>query len=109
MCRSIGGQPEVIGRPIIGLIANGNLCIDGLPRRARTRAIHVAAKDMASEIGRIRFAPDLRRSAEAGSKAAGIPALNPIWRPKIVAPRPLPGINGGTKPETTSNGSTAPP
>ncbi len=39
MARSIIGQKTVIERLIIGLLANGNLLVEGLPGLAKTRAI----------------------------------------------------------------------
>ena len=39
MGQSIIGQVDVIDRLIIGLLANGNLLVEGLPGLAKTRAI----------------------------------------------------------------------
>lgn len=44
MAQSIIGQTDVIDRLIIGLLANGNLLIEGLPGLAKTRAVKSMAK-----------------------------------------------------------------
>ena len=38
MGRSIIGQEQIIERLLIGLLANGNLLVEGLPGLAKTRA-----------------------------------------------------------------------
>ncbi|MBB5210846.1 AAA family ATPase [Microbulbifer hydrolyticus] len=56
---SIIGQREVIRRLIIGLLANGNLLVEGLPGLAKTRAIKSLAKNLEADFSRIQFTPDL--------------------------------------------------
>ena len=46
MGKSIIGQEAVVERLIIGLLANGNLLVEGLPGLAKTRAIKALAKNM---------------------------------------------------------------
>jgi MoxR-like ATPase len=59
MAASIIGQDQVVERLIIGLLANGNLLIEGLPGLAKTRAVKSMAKNLAAEFSRIQFTPDL--------------------------------------------------
>ncbi|MCP8899578.1 AAA family ATPase [Gilvimarinus xylanilyticus] len=65
---SIIGQEEVVDRLLIGLLANGNLLIEGLPGLAKTRAIKALAKNMVSEFSRVQFTPDLLPSDITGSE-----------------------------------------
>jgi MoxR-like ATPase len=46
MGESIIGQKLVIERLIIGLLANGNILMEGLPGLAKTRAVKSLAKNM---------------------------------------------------------------
>ena len=68
MGQSIIGQREVIERLIIGLLANGNLLIEGLPGLAKTRAIKAMAKNLDSKFSRIQFTPDLLPSDVTGTE-----------------------------------------
>ena len=43
MGRSIIGQEQVLERILIGLLANGNLLVEGLPGLAKTRAVKALA------------------------------------------------------------------
>ncbi|WP_020207723.1 AAA family ATPase [Gilvimarinus chinensis] len=65
---SIIGQEEVVDRLLIGLLANGNLLLEGLPGLAKTRAIKALAKNMVSEFSRVQFTPDLLPSDITGSE-----------------------------------------
>lgn len=57
--RAIIGQQGVIRRLVIGLLANGNLLVEGLPGLAKTRAIKAMAKNLEADFSRIQFTPDL--------------------------------------------------
>ena len=59
MARSIIGQEHVVSRLIIGLLANGNLLLEGLPGLAKTRAVKSLASGLATDFSRIQFTPDL--------------------------------------------------
>ena len=59
MSRSIIGQEQIVERLIIGLLANGNLLVEGLPGLAKTRAVRSLATNMEAEFSRIQFTPDL--------------------------------------------------
>ncbi len=68
MQQSIIGQEGVIDRLIIGLLANGNLLVEGLPGLAKTRAIKAMAKNLEADFSRIQFTPDLLPSDVTGTE-----------------------------------------
>ena len=68
MARSIIGQEAVVERLIIGLLANGNLLVEGLPGLAKTRAIKSLAKNLEADFSRIQFTPDLLPSDVTGTE-----------------------------------------
>jgi MoxR-like ATPase len=59
MARSIIGQEAIIERLLIGLLANGNLLVEGLPGLAKTRAVKSLARNLEAGLSRIQFTPDL--------------------------------------------------
>jgi MoxR-like ATPase len=68
MGRSIVGQMQMIERLVIGLLANGNLLVEGLPGLAKTRAIKSLAKYLDAGLSRVQFTPDLLPSDITGSE-----------------------------------------
>jgi MoxR-like ATPase len=58
----------MIERLLIGLLANGNLLVEGLPGLAKTRAIKKLAKFLDAGLSRIQFTPDLLPSDITGSE-----------------------------------------
>ena len=68
MGQSIIGQTEVIDRLLIGMLANGNLLIEGLPGLAKTRAVKAMARNLDAEFSRIQFTPDLLPSDVTGTE-----------------------------------------
>jgi len=68
MQQSIIGQETVVERLVIGLLANGNLLVEGLPGLAKTRAIKALAKNVEASFGRIQFTPDLLPSDVTGTE-----------------------------------------
>jgi MoxR-like ATPase len=58
----------VVERLIIGLLANGNLLVEGLPGLAKTRAIKALAKNLEAKFSRVQFTPDLLPSDVTGSE-----------------------------------------
>ena len=68
MGQSIIGQKDVIDRLVIGLLANGNLLIEGLPGLAKTRAVKAMSKNLEAEFSRIQFTPDLLPSDVTGTE-----------------------------------------
>lgn len=67
MGQAIIGQRDVVERLLIGLLANGNLLVEGLPGLAKTRAIKAMAKNLESDFSRIQFTPDLLPSDVTGT------------------------------------------
>jgi MoxR-like ATPase len=61
------GQPVVIERMLIGLLADGHLLIEGLPGLAKTRAVKAMAKHLQADFSRIQFTPDLLPSDVTGT------------------------------------------
>jgi MoxR-like ATPase len=68
MGQSIIGQEAIIERLIIGLLANGNLLVEGLPGLAKTRAVKALAKNLDAGLSRIQFTPDLLPSDITGTE-----------------------------------------
>src|ERR1700727_890953 len=62
------GQEEMIERLFIGLLANGNLLVEGMPGLAKTRAIKKLSKFLDAGLSRIQFTPDLLPSDITGSE-----------------------------------------
>ena len=68
MSDSIIGQQDVINNLLIGLLANGNILLEGRPGLAKTRAVKSLAKNMEADFSRIQFTPDLLPSDITGSE-----------------------------------------
>jgi MoxR-like ATPase len=68
MSRSIIGQEHIIERLLIGLLANGNLLVEGLPGLAKTRAVKALATNLEADFSRIQFTPDLLPSDVTGTE-----------------------------------------
>lgn len=68
MNQAIIGQEHIVERLIIGLLANGNLLVEGLPGLAKTRAVRAMADAIESSFSRIQFTPDLLPSDVTGSE-----------------------------------------
>ncbi len=62
------GQERIVERLIIGLLANGNLLVEGLPGLAKTRAVKSMAKHLQADFSRIQFTPDLLPSDITGTE-----------------------------------------
>ena len=68
MGQSLIGQEHIIERILIGLLANGNLLVEGLPGLAKTRAIKSLSKNRDAGLSRIQFTPDLLPSDITGTE-----------------------------------------
>ncbi len=68
MSKDIVGQEHVLERIVIGLLANGNLLVEGLPGLAKTRAIKSLSKHLDAGLSRIQFTPDLLPADITGSE-----------------------------------------
>jgi MoxR-like ATPase len=66
--QTVLGQEAMIERLLIGLLANGNLLVEGLPGLAKTRAIKKLSSFLEAGLSRIQFTPDLLPSDITGSE-----------------------------------------
>jgi MoxR-like ATPase len=66
--KTVLGQEAMVERLLIGLLANGNLLVEGLPGLAKTRAIKKLSKFLDAGLSRIQFTPDLLPSDITGSE-----------------------------------------
>ncbi len=57
--RVIIGQPYLIDRLIVGLLANGHLLVEGVPGLAKTLTVKTLAAAIRAQFQRIQFTPDL--------------------------------------------------
>ncbi len=57
--KAIIGQEDIVTTLITGLLANGNILVEGLPGLAKTRAIKALSDHLEGTFGRIQFTPDL--------------------------------------------------
>jgi len=80
MGESIIGQGSVIEQLLIGLLANGNILMEGLPGLAKTRAVKSLAKNLDADFSRIQFTPDLLPSDITGSEVLYTEAGQPTFR-----------------------------
>lgn len=63
----IVGQPDLIDRLLIALIADGHLLVEGAPGLAKTKAIKTLADVISGDFHRIQFTPDLLPSDVTGT------------------------------------------
>lgn len=68
MRKEVVGQEEITERLILGLLANGNLLVEGLPGLAKTRSIKALSNNIEGTYGRIQFTPDLVSSDITGKE-----------------------------------------
>ena len=80
MSASIIGQEAVVKNLVIGLLANGNVLMEGLPGLAKTRAVKGLAKNMDANFSRIQFTPDLLPSDITGNEVLYTEAGQPRFR-----------------------------
>lgn len=57
--KSIIGQPQLVERLLLALLADGHLLVEGAPGLAKTKAINALADHMEGEFKRVQFTPDL--------------------------------------------------
>jgi len=68
MNTSVIGQEHVVDRFIIGMLADGNLLVEGLPGLAKTRIVRSMAENIEAKFSRIQFTPDLSPSDIIGEE-----------------------------------------
>ena len=59
MAKEIVGQEKIIETLVIGILANGNLLVEGLPGLAKTRAVKALSNNIEGSFSRIQFTPDI--------------------------------------------------
>jgi MoxR-like ATPase len=59
MGRVLVGQRYMVDRLLIGLLADGNVLVEGVPGLAKTTAVKALANSLALDFSRIQFTPDL--------------------------------------------------
>lgn len=57
--RTIVGQPALVERLLLAVLADGHLLIEGLPGLAKTTAVRALAGGLDLRFKRIQFTPDL--------------------------------------------------
>ncbi len=65
--KTIIGQPHLVDRLLIALLADGHLLVEGPPGLAKTRAIKALAQGLHASFQRIQFTPDMLPSDLTGS------------------------------------------
>ncbi|MDM5271964.1 MoxR family ATPase [Sulfurovum sp. zt1-1] len=66
MNERIIGQEKVIDRFILGLLASGNVLVEGLPGLAKTQTVRAMSDVIDAKFSRIQFTPDLQPSDVLG-------------------------------------------
>ena len=74
------GQEHIVDRLIMGLLADGNMLIEGLPGLAKTRVVRSMSNFIESKFSRIQFTPDLRPSDVMGEERSYIENGNTVRR-----------------------------
>ncbi|MCK5001147.1 MAG: AAA family ATPase, partial [Anaerohalosphaera sp.] len=59
MDKVIVGQRYMLERMLIGMLANGNILLEGVPGLAKTLAVTVLSRAIKADFKRIQFTPDL--------------------------------------------------
>ena len=68
MNTEIIGQKHIVERFIMGMLADGNMLVEGLPGLAKTRAVRSMANAIEAKFSRIQFTPDLEPSDVLGEE-----------------------------------------
>ena len=68
MNSEIIGQKHIVERFIMGMLADGNMLVEGLPGLAKTRAVRSMANAIDAKFSRIQFTPDLEPSDVLGEE-----------------------------------------
>ena len=71
---SIIGQPRLVERLILTLLADGHLLVEGAPGLAKTKAINALAERIEGEFKRVQFTPDLLPGDITGTEIYRAPA-----------------------------------
>jgi MoxR-like ATPase len=68
LAESVLGQPALVDRLLVALLADGHLLVEGLPGLAKTRAVRSLAALIEADFHRIQFTPDLLPADLTGSE-----------------------------------------
>jgi len=68
VARDMIGQQQIIEHLLMGILANGNILVEGMPGLAKTRAIKSLDRNIEGEYKRIQFTPDLRSTDITGQE-----------------------------------------
>jgi len=68
MNHEIIGQEKIVERFIMGMLADGNLLVEGLPGLAKTKTVRAMADAIEAKFSRIQFTPDLEPSDVVGEE-----------------------------------------
>ena len=66
--QSIIGQPHLVERLLISLLADGHMLVEGAPGLAKTKAIKALSDNIEGDFQRIQFTPDLLPSDVTGTE-----------------------------------------
>ncbi|KLI99623.1 MoxR family ATPase [Luteimonas sp. FCS-9] len=73
LAEEIVGQPALVDRLLVALLADGHLLVEGAPGLAKTSAIRALASRLDADFARLQFTPDLLPADLTGTE---------IWRPQ---------------------------
>lgn len=73
LSQKVAGQPDLVNKLIIALLADGHLLVEGAPGLAKTRAIRELGRLIEGDFHRVQFTPDLLPADLTGTE---------IYRPK---------------------------
>ncbi|MBD3790354.1 MAG: MoxR family ATPase [Campylobacterales bacterium] len=80
MNETIIGQEHIVERFIMGLLADGNILVEGLPGLAKTKTVKTMADIIESKFSRIQFTPDLTTSDILGVEKVYEENGKPVFR-----------------------------
>src|SRR5712672_2334138 len=87
----IVGQPEMVRRILVGLLADGHLLLVGVPGLVKTLAVKTVAQAIHAKFNRIQFTPDLLPADLTGTlifdpkKGSFTPKLGPVFTQILLA------------------------
>ncbi len=105
---SIIGQETVVERLIIGLLANGNLLVEGLPGLAKTRAIKALANNLEAQYFSFQYRDEAIGSLRGGALSCRMFPLDvftQITSSSGLRPMVIRGVLGSPPPMATRRSS----
>ena len=80
MNEKVIGQEYIVKRFVMGLLADGNILVEGLPGLAKTRTVRSLAEIIDSEFSRIQFTPDLSPADVMGKERMYLEQDKEVYR-----------------------------